>query len=758
MKKNHSYYFALLLMFSVSLSAQVNYKILENSYQTIRISFTFGDIKSMDVAADEVFFSRISMDGCMGSKNIGEPQLPVSVNMLEIPFFEDYVLNIYGKDVEIFDAKTLGVNHPIYPAQPSVSKSHEGPVEFVHHINTYQTDAFYALPLAKFEETGVKRNVNLGTLYVSPLQYNPVTQEIKVFKSVDVEILFKNTDFVKTQIIKDLHKTPLITPSKIINSKKSEKGEFINTPIKYLIVAHKMFRGVLDDFILWKKQKGFLVEVGYTDDENVGTTKASIASYIKSQYDSATVANPAPTFVLLVGDVAQIPASQTFDHPTDLFYFTLPDSHFPWCYYGRFSAQSISQLVPQVEKTLQYEQYNVPDPNYLNKVSLIAGYDDEYASLYSNGFVNYVAKYYANAEYGYSPAYTYLHPCVDKASQIRDEIGKGVGIANYSAHCTPNGWSSPSFNKTHIAAMSNLNKYGLMIGSCCASNRFSDPECFGEALLTADGKGAVGYIGASNLTYWDEDYYWAIGCRNENEITANPTYDPNRLGAYDRLFHTHGENFNNWMTTFGAMMVAGNEAVQASTSDYYKKYYWEVYHLMGDPSVMTWLTKPSPMPVTITNYIEENTNTLLAKVVPYAYCALTSNEGELLSAGFADENGDITLSFDSVYLENYRFAAWAQHYTQFMKTLPLRIADTWRATSIQVYPNPTTGELTIDNGQLTIDNVEIYDIYGRIVETWRAASLQNDGVVLDISHFSIGIYFLKIQTDKRMVMKKIIKN
>ena len=742
-------------MLSISLSAQVNYKILENSYQTIRISFTFDDIKTIDVVADEGNFTRVSIDGCLGSKNIGEPQLPVSVNMLEIPFFEDYVLNIYGKDVEIFDAKTLEINYPLYPAQPSVSKSHEGPIAFVHQKNTYQTDAFYALPLAKFEETGVKRNVNLGTLYVSPVQYNPVTQELKVFKTVEVEILFKNIDFDKTVKIRDLHKTPLFTPSQVINSRKSERGEFKNTPIKYLIVAHKMFRGFLDEFILWKKQKGFLVEVGYTDDENVGTTKTSIAAYIKAQYDSATVTNPAPTFVLLVGDVQQIPASIDIAHPTDLFYFTLPGSYFPWCYYGRFSAQSISQLVPQIEKTLQYEQYTMPDPDYLNKISLIAGFDVDYAPLYSNGFVNYVSQYYANADNGFAQVNKYLHPCVDKAAKIRDEIGKGVGIANYSAHCTSNGWSSPAFNKTHIATtMNNLNKYGLMIGSCCESNKFSVSECFGEALLRTPGKGAVGYIGASNDTYWDEDYYWAIGCRNENEITTNPTYDTNRLGAYDRLFHTHGENYTHWMTTFGAMMQAGNWAVQASTSEDYKKYYWEVYHLMGDPSVMTWLTKPSAMPVTITNYIEENTNTLTAKVVPFAYCALTSNEGELLSAGFADENGDITLTFDSVYLENYRFTAWAQHFTQFMKTLPLRV-ETWRAASLHVYPNPTTGELTINNGQLTIGNVEVFDVLGRMQKS-RRAEVQN--VVLDISDLPNGIYFLRITTDKGIVMQKVIKN
>jgi hypothetical protein len=66
-----------------------------------------------------------------------------------------------------------------------------------------------------------------------------------------------------------------------------------------------------------------------------------------------------------------------------------------------------------------------------------------------------------------------------------------------------------------------------------------------------------------------------------------------------------------------------------------------------------------------------------------------------------------------------------------------------------VYPNPTTGELTIENGQLTIDNVEIFDVYGRkcqvinsppLMEGWQPKA---DGVVVDLSHLQAGIYFVR---------------
>jgi len=672
MKKIILSFYVFLILPLCSLQAQVAYKIHENSHQKISISFNFGDVKTAEIITDEGTFSRIYIDGCDHSNDVGNPELPVSVSTLEIPIFGDYVLNIYGKDFVIYDAQALGINHPVYPAQAPVSKSHQGPVAFIKNHNTYQTDAFFALPLAKFEEVGIMRNLNLGQLYVSPVQYNPVTHEVKVYSTIDVEILFKKVEFVKTETLKELHKSPLFRPSHIINPIDEGRAEFSSTPVKYLIVAHQMFKNQLDDFIAWKKRKGFMVEVAYTDDPNVGTTTTSITAYIKSHYTNATPANPAPTYVLLVGDTPQIPAYQvtTLDpHPTDLYYFTWNGGNLPCCYYGRFSAQNLTHLTPQIEKTLQYEQFTMPDPSYLNNICVIAGNDATNAPKYGNGFVNYTTQNYATAAYGYTNVYAHPHPCSNQAAQIRAEIGAGVGIANYTAHCDASGWSDPSFLKSHISSMNNLNKYGLMIGSCCFSNKFSDSECFGEALLRAAGKGAVGYIGGSDYTYWDEDYYWAIGARSS--ITATPTYDATRLGAYDRLFHTHGENNDKWMTTFGSMIKAGNEAVQQSnTGSTYKKYYWEIYHLMGDPSLMTWLTQPSPMTAIVPNEIIVGTNTsLTAKVAPYAYCALTNSEKVLICTGFADAEGNITFNVNQIEEGEYEFAAWAQKHIQYFKTI-----------------------------------------------------------------------------------------
>ncbi|MDR0207190.1 MAG: leucine-rich repeat domain-containing protein [Bacteroidales bacterium] len=72
---------------------------------------------------------------------------------------------------------------------------------------------------------------------------------------------------------------------------------------------------------------------------------------------------------------------------------------------------------------------------------------------------------------------------------------------------------------------------------------------------------------------------------------------------------------------------------------------------------------------------------------------------------------------------------------------------------ITVYPNPTTGQLKIDNGQLTIEKVEIYDIYGRKVLEPPLTVLRS----YDLTVLHHGIYFIKITTEKGTITKKMIK-
>jgi len=76
--------------------------------------------------------------------------------------------------------------------------------------------------------------------------------------------------------------------------------------------------------------------------------------------------------------------------------------------------------------------------------------------------------------------------------------------------------------------------------------------------------------------------------------------------------------------------------------------------------------------------------------------------------------------------------------------------------NITLHPNPTTGELRIENGELRIKSVEVFDVYGRkLLSNHLITSSSNQKI--DISHLNSGIYFVKITTEQGVIVEKIIK-
>jgi len=72
-----------------------------------------------------------------------------------------------------------------------------------------------------------------------------------------------------------------------------------------------------------------------------------------------------------------------------------------------------------------------------------------------------------------------------------------------------------------------------------------------------------------------------------------------------------------------------------------------------------------------------------------------------------------------------------------------------------IYPNPTTGKLIIDNGELEIKNIDFFDFMGKSVHSSTRPLVYP--FTLDISHLPSGIYFIRIQTEIGTITQKIIK-
>lgn len=71
-----------------------------------------------------------------------------------------------------------------------------------------------------------------------------------------------------------------------------------------------------------------------------------------------------------------------------------------------------------------------------------------------------------------------------------------------------------------------------------------------------------------------------------------------------------------------------------------------------------------------------------------------------------------------------------------------------------VYPNPTTGLVTIQNTNVSIQRIEVYDVYGKLL---NSVEVNDNTITLDVTNFASGVYFTRIMTENGMVTKRIVK-
>ncbi|MFA7401203.1 MAG: T9SS type A sorting domain-containing protein [Bacteroidales bacterium] len=72
--------------------------------------------------------------------------------------------------------------------------------------------------------------------------------------------------------------------------------------------------------------------------------------------------------------------------------------------------------------------------------------------------------------------------------------------------------------------------------------------------------------------------------------------------------------------------------------------------------------------------------------------------------------------------------------------------------NLRIYPNPATTQLSIDYGDYIIKDVKIYDVTGRCI---KQEEVNLNRISIDVSDLHRGIYFLKINTEKGSLTRKV---
>mgnify|MGYP006120027613 FL=1 len=707
--------FISISVFSTDIKLNDNdnyFRVTTKSVSDFTFINSISEIQTMVVKTEEGNFVKLVIPSYSSDAIDGNAELPVVKQLIRVPFGSDIKIKILNKEETIINLSDYGIDLPLFPNQPSISKSATD-IPFYYNSTFYDINDFTSNELVKTELLGKMRGQQLARLSISPIQYNPVSNQLKIITKVEVQVVFKNVNISEDVANRKKYYSSefeTLFKSCVNHTPVTEKDVITTYPVKYVIISDPQFQTALQPLVDWKRKKGFLVIEEYTNNPLVGTTTTSIHSFIKNMYDNATPLDPAPTYLLLIGDLAEIPSFDNGSHVSDMYYceFDGGGDFYPEMYYGRLSATTAAEVEIQVNKTLTHELYTFTDPSFLDEVVLVAGVDGSFAPTHGNGQINYGTDNYFNTAHGLT-VYSYLYgsgsPITSDMSgasaAIISDISDGVGFANYTAHCGTSGWSDPSFETSDVSGLQNIDQFGFMVGNCCQSNKFDVNVCFGEKLLRAPSKGAVGYVGGSNNTYWDEDFWWAVG--STSNITANPTYAGTDLGLYDCLMHENGEAQADWFYTAGQVIHSGNMAVtQAGGSE---QYYWEIYHLMGDPSLMPYIGVPTTLTVSHSAATPIGTTSFTVNTEENAYVALSMN-GVLLDAQLAGPTGIVNLTFPTLSIVGTADVVVTKQFKQpYISTLNIISSN----APFIVYNTHTVNDPT-GNNNLIVDYNELIEL------------------------------------------------
>ncbi len=603
----------------------------------IEINYEINNYNKIPVIINDVEYSIITIGKESNLLYAGKPDIPSICRSIMIPDTAKMKIKIINANYQEFD------NILIAPSKGNLLRSinpDDVPYEFGE---IYLEDTYFPGELASLREPYIIRDFRGQVIDLYPIQYNPVQKTMKFYKNIKIKIYPDGTDTINTIQRESL-------PEKVdSNFNTIYKKHFINYGIgnrydpveeqgNMLIITYDEFRNNLQSYVDWKTLMGIPTEIVKVS--TIGNATA-IKAYIKDYYLDNGL-----TFVLLVGDAAQVPTLYvTGSKGSDPSYtYIVGNDHYPDLFVGRFSAQNTEQLQTMIERSLEYEKYpQIGAEWYINGTGIGSndsqiGDDDEYDWEHIRNIrsklLNYtfyvVDELYDGSQGGEDD------PGNPTSQMVIDAVNEGRSLINYCGHGTPVKWTSSDFDVADINDLVNDNMFPFVICVACYNGQFDDyDECFCEAWLRATNDNNGEPTGAVAATGSTKGMTWAPPMDAQDEFI-------------DLIVETYEDNVKH---TIGGIHYNG---VMHMNDEYEDNGYLETdtWIVFGDPSLMIRTEIPIEMNVIHDSVIVEESSSFEVTVtgIKGALCALSRN-GSLLGYSYTDSSGKATIIFDPIYGE-----------------------------------------------------------------------------------------------------------
>ncbi len=596
------------------------------------INYQINKFTSRIITIDENQYSIITLDDESNIMEKGKPELPNICRSIIIPDNLKMDVRVVQSQYQEYDDINIisSKGHLLRCVNPD-----DIPYEF---DEIYTEDKWFPEDIVALREPYIVHDFRGQVIEINPFQYNPVEEKLRFYNEITIEIYSNglgsvnciDRDVFPSEIDSDfmqIYSRHFINAKKIFNSRYEpveEKGNM-------LVITYDGFWDAMIPFIQWKNMKGIPTEM--VNVSTIGNAEA-IKAYIEDYYNDYGL-----TFVLLVGDEAQVPTLISGYYASDPSYsYIVGSDHYPDLFVGRFSAQNLDQLETQIERSIEYERDPQVDAEWYQKGTGIAssqGPGDDGEMDYEH-IRNIREKLF---DYNYTEVdelYDGSQGGEDEEgnptpAMVAEAINDGRSITNYCGHGSPTSWGSSGFSTSHINSLVNDNMLPYVTCVACNNGQFDDyDECFCEAWLRAtnDGEptGAIVATGSSKSMSWDPP----MDAQDEMNDLVVESYAEN-------VKHTFGGIHAN-----GCMHMNDEYSSQGEAET-------DCWHLFGDPSIQIRTAKPTEMTITHETLIPIGAITFEVEVngVEEALCAI-SHDYELLGCGYTNENGIAIINFSEM--------------------------------------------------------------------------------------------------------------
>lgn len=387
------------------------------------------------------------------------------------------------------------------------------------------------------------------------------------------------------------------------------------------VVSNRKFQQTLQPYLEWKTQQGYEVQELYTD-QLPGKRGAELAHAIRERLMAM---DPRPAYVLLVGDVDEVP-SFPGSGPADLYYGEYTDDYYADAYVGRFSASNVEQLQPQLDKT-RYMAFLSPNEGEWLKHSLTVdditpeiSVMDPAAALSLNYPLNFEDNTSQKTETTWSES-------------INTIINNGCSYVSYFGHGGPGMWNG-NYSNSNVNSLNNRNKYPVVFSITCHAGNFAFSQpCLAEAFMQRKEAGAVAVIAASRPSRSDSNYRLFFGENMSNQTTG--------IGMLRSLFPCVGADPSQRARTIGQALEVGMLAVARKIrDDFYDN--TEMYNLLGDPTYQPYITTPKANKLSSSSYNIKAGQNVTVTTVPDAMVCLSKGR-TVIAAAMAGTDGKAVL-------------------------------------------------------------------------------------------------------------------